>query len=40
MIYGVASAAVKEFGRKAQSSAIYQFYSIAMKIILKCRVYA
>ena len=40
LIYGVASAAaVEEFDRKAQGSAIYQFCSTAMKIILKCRAY-
>ena len=39
-IYGVAAAAVEEFGKKAQGSTVYQFCCTAMKIILKCRAYA
>ena len=40
LIYGVASYAVEEFGGRAQGSAIHQFYSNAMKIVLKCHAYA
>ena len=40
LIYDVASAAVEELGRNAQGSAIYQFCSTAMNIILKCCAYA